>query len=66
MVEFGECIDETFGGSPKNIYHHHDFSTDSAIGSGASSRRNSNNPFGELRDFVKRRKNVNGRVGIVY
>uniref|UniRef100_A0A0N5ALR3 CBS domain-containing protein n=1 Tax=Syphacia muris TaxID=451379 RepID=A0A0N5ALR3_9BILA len=60
MVDF----DDSVCNSSRNIYYH-DCSVDSAIASAESSRRNSNNPFGEFKEFVRRRRYTNGRVSCI-
>lgn len=65
MVEIGEFADESIISkkespiTPMNIYYH-EGSVDSAQSSGESSRRNSN-PFGDFKDFVKRRRRMGTR-----
>uniref|UniRef100_F1L237 5'-AMP-activated protein kinase subunit gamma-1 n=1 Tax=Ascaris suum TaxID=6253 RepID=F1L237_ASCSU len=57
MIEIGELAEDALcrRQSPMNVYYH-DGSVDSAHSSGESSRRNSN-PFGDFKDFIKRRRN---------
>uniref|UniRef100_A0A915BYN0 CBS domain-containing protein n=1 Tax=Parascaris univalens TaxID=6257 RepID=A0A915BYN0_PARUN len=57
MIEVGELAEDAScrRQSPMNVYYH-DGSVDAAHSSGESSRRNSN-PFGDFKDFIKRRRN---------
>ncbi|VDK51227.1 unnamed protein product [Anisakis simplex] len=59
MIEIGELAEDALcrQDSPMNVYYHEGESVDSAHSSGGESSRRNSNPFGDFKDFVKRRRN---------